>query len=89
VPAGEYVLKQKWPGFVIYFGKYDIETKVAWAPRQTYYYQLEIWLEFMATAWRLSPMKPEQGSVEIQQCRFQTAFGQQKVLDELKRKDGL
>jgi hypothetical protein len=72
----------------MYFGKHDIETKVRWAPRQTYYYQLEIWLEFMATAWRLSLIWAEQASVEIQQCRFQPAFGQQKLLDELKRKEG-
>jgi len=87
VPAGEYVLKQKWPVDVA-FGK-TIEAKVKWLPKQKYYYRLSTGASVGAGTvnfrWQITEINSGQAEAEISVCKLQPSFNINKVNEQTKR----
>lgn len=85
VPAGDYVLKQKWP-INVTFGMKTLEMPVRWEGGKTYYYRLATGAGNapvgISIRWTLSEPPASVAREEILKAKHQPAHGAAKLLKE-------
>jgi len=82
VPAGDYTLTQKWP-FDATPGAKALNINARWLPKQKYYFRLETAAGYRQYLWRVSEVPADRALIEISSCKYQPAFGVEKLLQKL------
>jgi len=78
VPAGQYVLAQRWPSDLTR-DKEPIQLATRWEAGKSYYYRVETWRDGGLIRWRFAELEKDSATAQIKQCRYQQAAGFEKL----------
>ena len=89
IPAGEYILKQKWPPDLTY-GKHVLRLPVKLSAQQKVYYRLDSYMDnygiVMKSHWRVIEVSEAQAKEEMKNCKFQSPSGLRKLIELINQK---
>ncbi len=88
IPAGEYILQQKWSPDLTY-GKHVLQIPIKLSAQQKVYYRLDSYMDnygiVMKSHWRVIAVSETQAKEEMKNCKLQSPFGLKKLMEIINR----